>query len=115
MPFCVCRFDTDLCISQYQKMNNLKLIQQVNEAVYGKYNYRFTTDENGSTYVKRARNDDGRPLWGHGVLTESISVDEDEFDVMIRCGMLRKWPTLQEAITFIEGKFYASYECRRGV
>jgi len=96
-------------------MNNLKLVQQVNEAVYGTHNYRFFTDETGSTYVKRTPNNDGPILWNHGVIVESISVEEDDFDCMIRCGMLRKWSTLQEAITFVEGRFYASYECKDGL
>lgn len=96
-------------------MNNLKLVQQVNETVYGTHNYRFFTDETGSTYVKRTPNNDGSILWNHGVIVESISVDEAEFDCMVRCGMLRYWPTLQEAIIFIEGKFYASHECKDGV
>ena len=83
-------------------MPEFKIIQQTVETRYGNYHYRFFTDNDGTTTVKRSVHDNDYVLWNHGVITEAICQGESRFVPMCRAGFARKWPTLDDAIQAIE-------------
>lgn len=77
----------------------LTTVSTVYEGVHCEYTYRFNVDLNQVT-LKRVKSDN--ILWGHGILVESVSIEEDTWEPMCRCGVLRKWPSLESAIQFVE-------------